>query len=671
MWSRRWRKSLVKISVIIPTYNRLDCLRETLASLQKQTFTDFEVIVSDDGSADRTRSLAKQKFPFAFKLISQPNLGRAAARNHGFSVAQGEIIVFIDDHIILDKDFLKEHFSTHQRWAKKGVGVVRGRVEYIKAASDVPKKPPRFTKKINKFNENSPFVNFITNNLSVTRDVLELTGGFDPDFKEYGFQDQELGFRARQRGFKFKVNPKALGYIFKADGEDTPEILEKRLDKFRQAGRSAVLLSRKHYWAGLCVGVNLFNVFLNALLSLNADWFLRFCRAQQAQTSDEKSWRFWRAKMRWAMFLKGLREGFDRYPPDKYQPRSGPNVVMLVSHQSDLSGAPISLAILANRLRAKGYFPVLVLPQSGPLEQKIDQSGVKVLNLHKYFKALKLYIYMARFRPAIIHANTFLTEYALDIAQKFGIKTIMHVREDLSGFPALAKRLLRKARRLILISHSMVRYFDSEPTRLDVVYNAIEELPRNEPAAETPYNLLYAGSIEKRKGLWDLARALEIVRRQNPQATLTVLGRALPSERPYFWKIRRFLKQHGLLTAVSFAGVVNNIAHYLDKASLVVVPSHQEPFGRVVIEAMSRKKLVVATAVGGIPEIIEQYRDGFMVEPGQPEQLAKMILYVWGRTAEQKAQIKEKAYQTVAERFLPDGYVENITACYRKLQNDE
>ncbi|MDR1323999.1 MAG: glycosyltransferase family 2 protein [Candidatus Margulisbacteria bacterium] len=112
---------MVKISVIIPTRDRLDCLKQTLASLQKQTFTDFEVIVSDDGSTDRTKSLAKQKFPFIFKLVSQPNLGRAAARNHGFSVAEGEIIVFIDDHIILDKDFLKEHYSAQQKFAKKAL----------------------------------------------------------------------------------------------------------------------------------------------------------------------------------------------------------------------------------------------------------------------------------------------------------------------------------------------------------------------------------------------------------------------------------------------------------------------------------------------------------------------------------------------------------------------
>ncbi|GBR75387.1 glycosyl transferase group protein [Candidatus Termititenax persephonae] len=655
------------VSIVVPTYNRLACLKQTLASLEKQTFQDFEVVVSDDGSADQTRTLQRQKFPFQFKLVSQLNSGRAAARNHGIAESSGEIVIFIDDHIILDKDFVREHYFAHKKYEKKGVAVIRGRAEYVQTPDKAPEKPPRFTKKISKFNENSPFVNFITNNISITRYALELTGGFDPEFKEYGFQDQELGYRIRQRGFKFKVNPKAVGYIFNVDGQSTPELLERKLDKFRQAGRSAVLFSRKHYWGGLGAGVNLFNVFLNAVFSLQDDWFLRFCRRRQSKTKNEKSWQSWRAKIRWLFFLKGLREGFDKYPADKYAPRSGANVVMLVSHQADLSGAPISLTILANRLRSRGYYPIFVLPHSGPIEKRLDKKSVKILNLHGWFKAVKLYVYMARFRPAIVHANTFLTEYALDIARRFGIKTIMHVREDLTMYPQIAVRLLRKANRLVLISNSMVRYFDSEPTRLDVVYNAVEELPNSAPVEETPYKLLYVGAIEKRKGLWDLVRALDSIYQQNKRVTLTVVGQVILTEKSYLWRIKRFLQKRGLSQRVKFVGSTPDVGRYLDEASLVVVPSHQEPFGRVVIEAMARRKIVVATMVGGIPEIIEQYRDGFLVEPGNPEQLAKMIMYVWNKSPEHKEQIKDKAYRTVAERFLPDGYVDNIVACYKKL----
>jgi glycosyltransferase involved in cell wall biosynthesis len=673
------------VSIIIPTYNRYACLRKTLAALNAQTFRDFEVIVSDDGSTDQTGKLAVKKYSYALKIIAQANAGRAAARNRGIAAAQGQIIIFIDDHIIPDKNFVAEHYKTHQRFAREGVGVVRGRVEYIQNAADAPANPPRLKKQPSKFNENSPFVNFITNNISVTREALELTGGFDPDFTEYGFQDQELGYRISQRGIKYKVNTRAVGYIFSVytnvyqkttrSGAQSitqkQEELEKRLDKFRQAGRSAVLFSRKHYWGGLQLGVNLFNVFLNAVFSLHQDWLLRIFRQKLAEVHEKNDVEYWVAKIRWLLFLKGIREGFDKYPADKYQPRSGQKVVMLVSHQADLSGAPISLVILANRLRARGWQPVFVLPQSGPLEQKIDTKTVRVINLNRYFKRWKLRLYAARFRPQILHANTFLTEYALDIARELGIKTIMHVREDLAPYPRTASRLLRKADRLILISNDMVRHFDSDPVRLSVVYNAVErladvaELPP--PSGEVPFSILYVGSIEKRKGLEDLVRALDIIYQQNKLATLTVLGKPLAAEKMYLWHIQRFLRKRGLENIVRFAGVTDKVNEYLDRASIVAVPSRSEPFGRVVIEAMARKKLVVASMAGGIPEIIEQYHTGFLVHPGDPAELARMILYVWAKPDKQKALIREKAYKTVAERFLPDSYVDNVLEAYRRL----
>ncbi|MDR2431028.1 MAG: glycosyltransferase [Candidatus Margulisbacteria bacterium] len=657
------------VSIIIPTYNRLSCLQKTLASLKGQTFPDFEVIVSDDGSTDGTAAL-KTKYPFDLKIISQANSGRAAARNRGFEQAQGGIIIFIDDHIILDKNFVAEHYHTHQKFAAKGVGVVRGRVEYVAKPENAPRNPPRLKKNPRKFNENSPFVNFITNNISVTREALELTGGFDPDFTEYGFQDQELGYRIRQRGIKYKVNPKAAGYIFSVYDGGVSETLEKRLDKFRQAGRSAVLFSRKHYWGGLQLGVNLFNVFLNAVFSLNNDWLLRICRQKIASSREKPEKEYWLARARQVMFLKGLREGFDKYPANKYQPLSGKKAVMLVSHQSDLSGAPISLVILANRLKERGYYPILVLPRSGPVEQKIDLSAVRLLKLNRrFFLRAKLAAYIRYYRPAVLHANTFLTEYALDAAREFGVKTVMHVREDLTPYPQIAKRLLRKADRIILISNSMVQNFDSDPTRLEVVYNAVEYLPSSAELAarppEEPHSLLYIGSIEKRKGLRELAQAVEIIYQQNKRVALTVIGKVIAAEKNYLRNIQSFARRKGL--AVIFAGAAANPAEYIDKTSLVVVPSLSEPFGRVIIEAMSRKKLVVATMAGGIPEIIEQYRSGFLVHPGDPQELAKMIMYVWSKPDEQKELVREKAYKTVAERFLPDRHADNIVEIYRRM----
>lgn len=83
-----------RVSVVIPTYNRRDLVREAIASVTAQSYTDFEVIVVDDGSDDGTAEVVQQ---FArIRYIYQPNHGVSAARNAGVALAQGELLAFLD-----------------------------------------------------------------------------------------------------------------------------------------------------------------------------------------------------------------------------------------------------------------------------------------------------------------------------------------------------------------------------------------------------------------------------------------------------------------------------------------------------------------------------------------------------------------------------------------------
>jgi glycosyltransferase involved in cell wall biosynthesis len=84
-----------RISVIIPTFNNAMLLPETLNSVIAQSFTDFELIVIDDGSSDDTAAMIKRDYP-QMKYLYQPNGGPAAARNAGVQLAQGEFIAFCD-----------------------------------------------------------------------------------------------------------------------------------------------------------------------------------------------------------------------------------------------------------------------------------------------------------------------------------------------------------------------------------------------------------------------------------------------------------------------------------------------------------------------------------------------------------------------------------------------
>ena len=82
-------------SVVIPTYNRLPLLKETLASVFAQTFTDFEIIVVDDGSTDGTANFV-QSLNAAIKLLRTANGGPGAARNKGVQEAHGRYVAFLD-----------------------------------------------------------------------------------------------------------------------------------------------------------------------------------------------------------------------------------------------------------------------------------------------------------------------------------------------------------------------------------------------------------------------------------------------------------------------------------------------------------------------------------------------------------------------------------------------
>ena len=649
------------ISIVIPTFNRCKELQITLQSLQKQSVPDFEVVVADDGSSDDTAKVACLGYSFAVQYVAQPNQGRAAARNMGIEKARAEIILFIDDHIVCHKDLVKYHLEAHKQSAVP-LGAVRGRVDFIKRPDDAPE---HIAKRKHKYRSvQSPFVTFITNNISVSKRALALTGGFDPDFKEYGFQDQELGYRIKQRGFRFVVEPKAVGYIFSVASVST----EKRLDKHRQAGRSAALFYRKHAWGGLQLGVNPFNLAWYWLTSRHNGWLMNFYRAKmEAHAGQQKKFDYWFYKLRGQFFLKGIVEGLEKYTPGQFQPRTGKRVVVLVSHQTDLSGAPISFVILANRLAAAGYLPVLVLPGKGPIETRIDTNTVTVVHIPTKMKAWWLSLVLARFRPQIVHANTFLCEYVLDVAKHFPfMKRVIHIREDLRPFPGFARRISAKADRVILISHSMVQEYP-DPYKLDVIYNALDTIPDEQAigSPEEPYNVLYVGSIEKRKGLFDLVQAIGAVYKENKRVTLSVLGRVL--EQGYYRQIQWYIQKNGLQDVVRFYGTTPLVHTYIDKTSLVVVPSLSEPFGRVVIEAMARKKLVIGTSVGGIPEIINPYDTGFLVKPNAPAELARMIQYVWAKPQEQKQAMKERAYEEVKKRFFAESYVAHVVECYRKV----
>jgi len=93
-----------KVSVLIPAYNAAAYIRQTLDSVLAQTWPNLEVIVVDDGSRDDTYALAQRYASDRVRVVSQPNAGASAARNHAFALATGEYIQYLDADDLLHPD---------------------------------------------------------------------------------------------------------------------------------------------------------------------------------------------------------------------------------------------------------------------------------------------------------------------------------------------------------------------------------------------------------------------------------------------------------------------------------------------------------------------------------------------------------------------------------------
>jgi len=105
------------ISVIIPVYNQAEKLKQTLLSLNKQTYRDLEIIIVNDGSSDNPEKifmdfLATNQSDLSFSFFNQANLGAPAARNHGFRESKGEYLFFCDADAVLEPNALEILLNT-------------------------------------------------------------------------------------------------------------------------------------------------------------------------------------------------------------------------------------------------------------------------------------------------------------------------------------------------------------------------------------------------------------------------------------------------------------------------------------------------------------------------------------------------------------------------------
>ena len=211
------------LSIIIPTFNRAKELDLCLKALDEQSLSkkEFEILVVNDGSKDKTAEVLKKwekKLP-NLKSFFQKNSGQGKARNLAFKKATGNIILFIGDDIYGTSNFLEEHLKFHKRNPEKRAAAL-GLTEWYKGKKVnaymrwLEKGGPQFAYYKLRPHRKTSFWFFYTSNISLKKDFLKKEKIlFDTDFKKYGWEDIELGYRLeKNHGLKLIYHPEALAY---------------------------------------------------------------------------------------------------------------------------------------------------------------------------------------------------------------------------------------------------------------------------------------------------------------------------------------------------------------------------------------------------------------------------------------------------------------------------
>jgi len=302
---------------------------------------------------------------------------------------------------------------------------------------------------------------------------------------------------------------------------------------------------------------------------------------------------------------------------------------------------------------------------------------VKLVNVLEYGLAVRRALSGRQFDVVYIHNDPYLAGV---VGRSAGRALVLHMHNDhLSAKAArpLLSRIVGRCDRVLCVS-DFIRdraraAFPGLATRIDTVLNAIE-LPspeeRTARGSMTAPQFLYAGRLVPEKGVGVLLAAFAQVRDSLPRARLTIAGSSFfaRAPRPAFERGLR-LQAESLGDSVAFAGFIprERLWRLYRQADAVIVPSTwDEPFGLVVLEAMASGACVIASRVGGIPELIDDGRTGLLVPGGDAAALARSMLCVAVNPGSGR-RLGVAARDEALRRFSLSRLTSEIACCFRSL----
>ena len=314
--------------------------------------------------------------------------------------------------------------------------------------------------------------------------------------------------------------------------------------------------------------------------------------------------------------------------------------VLHVVKVAGISGAENHLLLLLPDLVRRGFDVGAVVlhegePGAAEFAERLESSGVTVARIRMGGVGgprtlARLTRAVHRFEPTILHTHLVHADFHGLVAGRLArVPVLASTKHGFNpfregkAFAAADRAVARLAGLHIAISRGLAAYLADreglDAARFEIVHYGIEP-GASPPALPGAPRLAIVGRLIPIKGHEILLRALALARRDVPGVELEIVG-----DGPLDSELRAASARLGLEDVVSFAGRLSPVAPAYERAEVVVVPSHGEGFGMVALEAMERGRPVIASAVGGLPEIVADGRTGLLVPSGDVEALGAAI----------------------------------------------
>ncbi len=347
-----------------------------------------------------------------------------------------------------------------------------------------------------------------------------------------------------------------------------------------------------------------------------------------------------------------------------------PYRIAYVDHAEDLGGAEKSLLELTGRLDRDRFSPLLlhtrgakwmrreecghleripVFSPGGLLARRRGSMGGLLGNVRDLFASAqpvyRIVRSLKRHEADLVHTNSLKAHLLGGMAARMArLPLIWHMRdllEENEGLGIVRQAAATCRPRVIAVSEVVARQFDGLHVSVDVVPNGIplERFTPGDPLEELQAEwgiepgeqvVMCLGRLTPWKGHRTLLQAFSQVAEKRPEARLLIVGEVAFWADEYGEELHALADRLGLDGRIIWAGFRTDVSELLRLAEVLVLPSRNEPFGRVLIEAMATAKPVVATNSGGAPEIVVPEETGLLVPPEEAEALAEALLRLLG-----------------------------------------